>query len=90
VVKKQGKTSGGCIRGVNKGDSLPRMAPNLAESQHAAIGDMIHSESFKVNEIAEVADCCTRSIYAINKNFRCFGSTKAPSNGVPSGAHTSD
>ena len=25
---------------------LPRMAPNLAESQHAVIGDMSHSKLF--------------------------------------------
>lgn len=58
------------------------MAPNLAESQHAVIGDMIHSKLFKANEIAEVTGCSRRSICAINRNLRCFGSTKAPPNGV--------
>jgi hypothetical protein len=33
-------------------------------------------------EIADGAGCSTRAIYRINKNLRCFGSTKAPSNGV--------
>jgi transposase len=58
------------------------MAPNLAESQHAVISDMSRSKLFKANEIAEVASCNPRSIYRINKNLRCFGSTKAPLNGV--------
>jgi transposase len=58
------------------------MAPNLAESQHAVISDMSQSKLFKANEIAEVAGCHPRSIYRIKKNLRCFGSTKAPSNGV--------
>jgi hypothetical protein len=47
----------------------PRMAPNLAESQHAAIRDMGYSKLFKANEIAEVAGCNPRSIYKINKTF---------------------
>jgi hypothetical protein len=51
------------------------MAPNLAESQHAAIRDMGYSKLFKANEIAEVAGCNPRSIYKINKSLRCFGST---------------
>jgi len=57
------------------------MAPNLAESQHAQIRDMILSER-PTAEIADVAGCSMRAIYRINKNLRCFGSTKAPSNGV--------
>jgi hypothetical protein len=62
--------------------SLPRMAPNLAESQHALIKDMSHSKQFKAEEIADVARCSPRAIYRIKKNHCCFGSTKALSNGV--------
>src|ERR1700716_985092 len=57
------------------------MALNLAESQHAEIRHMIHSKSLKADKMAAVAGCSRRSIYAINRNLRCFGSTKAPSNG---------
>jgi transposase len=57
------------------------MAPNLAESQHAMIGDMISSKLFKANEIAGAASCSSRSVYAIKSNIQCFGATKAPSNG---------
>jgi transposase len=57
------------------------MAPNLEEWQHTVIRDM-HSKSFKAAEIADFAGCSIRSYYAIRKNLRCFGSTKAPSNGV--------
>jgi hypothetical protein len=42
---------------------------------------MIHSKSLKANKMAVVAGCSRRSICAINRNLRCFGSTKAPSNG---------
>jgi transposase len=69
-------------RGLLKGYSIPRMAPNLADSQHAVISDMSHSKLFKANEIAKVAGCNPRSIYRINNLLRCFGSTKAPLNGV--------
>jgi transposase len=41
---------------------------------------MIHSKSLKADKMAAVAGCSKRSIYAINRNLRCFGSTKAPSN----------
>ena len=57
------------------------MAPNLAESKHALISDMICSKLFKANEIAEVTGCSERSVYSIQSNIQCFGSTKAPSNG---------
>ena len=57
-----------------------KMALNLAKSQHTKIRYMIHSKSFKANDIAAVASCSKRSICAINKNLCCFGSTKAPSN----------
>jgi transposase len=42
---------------------------------------MIHSKSLKADKMAAVAGCSRRSIYAINRNLCCFGSTKAPSNG---------
>jgi transposase len=61
--------------------SLPRMAPNLAESQHAQIRDMILSNR-PAAEIADVVGCSERSVFAIKSNLRCFSSTKAPSNGV--------
>ena len=44
------------------------MAPNLAESQHAQIRDMILSER-PTAEIADVAGCSTRAIYRINKTL---------------------
>jgi transposase len=58
------------------------MAPHLAESQHALIKDMTHSKQFKAEDIANDAGCSKRAIYRIQKNLRCFGFTKAPSNGV--------
>lgn len=58
------------------------MAPNLAASQHDQIRDMILSKSLTDTQIADVAGCSTRSIRAIRSNLRCFGTTKAPSNGV--------
>ncbi len=61
---------------------LPKMAPNLAESQHAEIRDMILSKSLKAAQIAEVAGCSARSIRAIRSNLHFFGTTRAPSNGV--------
>jgi hypothetical protein len=57
------------------------MAPNLAESQHAQIHDMLLSNCPPV-EIANAVGCSKRSVFAIKSNFRSFGSTKAPSNGV--------
>ena len=57
-----------------------RIAPNLADSQHAEIRYIIHSKSLKANKIATVTSCSKRFIYAINRNLRCFGSTKAPLN----------
>jgi len=64
-----------------KSYSLPEMALNLADLQHAQIRDMILSER-PTAEIADVAGCSTRAIYRIHKNLCCFGSTKAPSNGA--------
>lgn len=58
------------------------MAPNLAQSQHEQIRDMILSKSLTTAQMAEVAGCSDRSIRAIRSNLRCFGTTKAPRNGV--------
>jgi hypothetical protein len=57
------------------------MALNLATSQHELIRDMIVSKSLKTAQMAEVAGCNPRSIKTIRSNPRCFGTTKAPSNG---------
>jgi hypothetical protein len=59
----------------------PAVAPNLAESQHAQIRDMILSNR-PATEIADIVGCSERSVFAIKSNLRCFSSTKAPSNGV--------
>jgi transposase len=61
---------------------LPRMAPNLAESQHEVIRDMILSKSLTDPQKAEVAGCSARSIRGIRSNLHYFGTTRAPSNGV--------
>jgi transposase len=58
------------------------MAPNLAESQHAEIRDMILSKSLNALQMAKVAGCSDRSVQAIRSNLCYFGSTKAPSNCV--------
>jgi transposase len=58
-----------------------RMAPNLAESQHAQIRDMLLSNC-PLTEIADAVGCSERSVFAIKSNLRSFGSTKAPSNSV--------
>jgi transposase len=57
------------------------MAPILAESQHAQIHAMILSNR-PIAEIANDVGCSERAIYKIKKKLRCFGSTKAPPNGI--------
>jgi hypothetical protein len=57
------------------------MAPNLALSQHKQIRDMIISK-FANAAIARTVRCSTRSVQTIRSNLRCFGTTKAPPNGV--------
>ena len=62
------------------------MAPNLADSQHQVIRDMILSKSegdksLKDGEIANAANCSTRTVRHIRSNLLLFGSTKAPPNG---------
>ena len=58
------------------------MAPNLAESQHIVIRDMILDGSLKQREMADAASCSDRTIRNMNANIRAFGSTKAPANGA--------
>ncbi|KAJ3548569.1 hypothetical protein NM208_g933 [Fusarium decemcellulare] len=57
------------------------MAPNLAASQHALIHDMILA-GYKNADIARTADCRATSVGRIRTNIGCYGSTKAPANGV--------
>ena len=57
------------------------MAPNLALSQHEQIRDMIISK-FANATIARTVRCSTRSVQKIRSDLRCFGTTKAPPNGV--------
>jgi hypothetical protein len=61
--------------------SLPRMALNLAESQHVQIRDMLLSNRPPA-EIADAVGCSKRSVFVIKSRLRSFGSTKAPSNSV--------
>jgi|SRR5450432_1021916 len=61
--------------------SLPRMAPPLAESQHAQINAMILRER-PLAEIADAATCSIRGVYRIKRKLRRSSTTKAPSNSV--------
>jgi hypothetical protein len=56
---------------------LLRMAPNLTESQHAEIRDMILSKSLNFVLMAKVASYSDRLVRAVRLNFRYFSSTKA-------------
>lgn len=58
------------------------MAPNLAASQHDLIRDMILSNSLTTAQMADAAGCSERSVRHIRSNLRCFGTTRAPFNGV--------
>lgn len=59
------------------------MASHLAASQHAMIHDMLVDESLKgVDMAAAAAGSNDRAIRRIRSNMLCFGSTKAPPNGV--------
>jgi transposase len=58
------------------------MAPRLAASQHVLIHDMIVSGDLSARDMADVAGCSIRLIKHIRCNIRCFGTTKAPYNGV--------
>jgi hypothetical protein len=55
---------------------LLRMAPNLTESQHAEIRDMILSKSLNVVQMAKIAGY-SGLVHAVRLNFRHFGSTQA-------------
>jgi hypothetical protein len=57
------------------------MAPNLAESQHAMIYDMIDSGTLFAAQMIDAVDCSKRSIKSIRSNLRYFDTTKAPPNG---------
>jgi transposase len=57
------------------------MAPNLAESQHGQIRDMILNNR-PAAEIADVVGCSEHSVFVIKSSLRCFSSPKTPSNGV--------
>lgn len=58
------------------------MAPNLAESQHHLIRDMILDGSLTQVDMADAAGCSERTIRNIATNVRLFGKTKAPANGA--------
>jgi len=56
------------------------MAPNLKPAKRILIRDMIEDGGFKSDEIAEAASCTDRTVKAIDRNLRLFGSTTAPLN----------
>jgi transposase len=56
------------------------MAPNLKPAKRILIRDMIKDGGFKNEEIAEAASCTDRTVKAIDRNLRLFGSTTAPPN----------
>ena len=58
------------------------MAPNLAASDHNFIRDMILCSSLITAQIAQAAHCSDRTVRHIRSNLRCFGTTRAPFNGV--------
>jgi len=64
------------------GIPYPAMAPNLAASKHQMIGDMILIGTLTQKQMADAARCSERGIQRIARNMRCFGTTKAPSNGA--------
>jgi hypothetical protein len=57
------------------------MAPNLAESQHAQIRDMILSNCPPA-EIADVVSCSERSVFAIQSNLRLHNCFQSPPSNV--------
>lgn len=56
------------------------MAPNLPESSHQAIRDMIVSKCDNV-EIAKAAHCSRVTVRNIRLNLHVYGNTRAPQNG---------
>jgi hypothetical protein len=61
--------------------SLPRMAPPLIESQYMQIYPIILCKHPPA-EIADAATYSMRGVYRIKRNLYCFGTIKAPLNGV--------
>ena len=57
------------------------MAPNISAIQHEIIEGMIRAGKYTQPQIAEVAQCSTRTVKRICANLRHFGSTTAPHNG---------
>jgi hypothetical protein len=51
-------------------NELLRMAPNLAESQHAEIRDMVLSKSLNVVQMVKVAGYSDRLVRAMRSNLR--------------------
>jgi transposase len=64
-----------------EGNQLHIMAPHLAKWQYELISDMIESKSHIDREIAKAVGCSTRTVRAIRRNLRCFGTPRAPPNG---------
>ena len=62
---------------------LPRMVPNLAESQHAEIRGMILSKLLNAVQMAKVAGCSDRSVRAIRSNLRYLSTFKPRSVTLP-------
>lgn len=58
------------------------MAPNLAESQHNLIRDMLLDRSLKQIDMANIAGCSDRTIRNIASNLRVYSKTRAPANGA--------
>lgn len=58
------------------------MAPNLAESQHHLIRDMLLGGSLTQVEMTNFAGCSDRTIRNVGTNMRLFSKTKAPANGA--------
>lgn len=62
-------------------ENTATMAPNLTDSQHDQIRDMIKC-GCKNAAIADAVRCNVRSVKRIRSKLRCFGTTRAPPNGV--------
>ena len=60
--------------------TIHNMAPRMGTYQHALVEDLLRLGATRV-ECASTAGCTTRSITAIRRNLRIFGSTQAPPNG---------
>ena len=56
------------------------IAPNLAQSVHEQLEDMITSGKYADNEIAKTARCSQRTVRRLRSHLRQFGTTKAPPN----------